>query len=120
RLNGSANAPGFQGALDPNFSVGQGVTSLNGAIHALAVQANNSVIAGGDFTSFNSATYNHLVRLNSAGVVDPTFNPSTGSAAEDSVRAVAIQPDGRILIGGSFTSVTVSNVTYNFNYLARL
>jgi uncharacterized delta-60 repeat protein len=120
RLNGSLGSPGYQGGVDPNFNVGQGVTSANGAIHALAVQADNSVIAGGDFTAFNSLPCYHLVRLNSAGVVDPTFNPGTGSDPSASVRAVVIQPDGRILVGGSFTNVTVSNVTYNLNYLARL
>jgi uncharacterized delta-60 repeat protein len=97
-----------------------GGASINGSILALAVQADNSVIAGGDFTSFNGQVHNHLIRFNSAGVIDPTFNPGTGSSAENSVRVIAIQPDGRILIGGSFTNVIVSNVTYNFNYLARL
>lgn len=120
RINGSSNSPGYEGAVDTTFSVGQGVTSASGAVKALAVQADNSVIAGGDFTAFNSLPYNHLVRLNSAGVVDPTFNVGTGSSSADSVDAIAIQPNGQILIGGSFTNVIVSNVTYNFNYLARL
>jgi uncharacterized delta-60 repeat protein len=120
RVYGSVNSPGYQGAIDPFFNVGQGVTSTSGTIRALAVQPDNSVVIGGDFTSFNSAVHNHLVRLSPAGVVDPTFNPGTGSSSGDSVRAIAVQPNGQILIGGSFTNVTVSNVTYNLNYLARL
>jgi uncharacterized delta-60 repeat protein len=120
-VNGATNSPGLPGTLDPSFNIAQGgVTSINGAIHALAVQADNSVIAGGDFTYFNSAIHNHLIRINAAGVIDPTFNPGTGSDSATSVRAIAIQPNGQILIGGSFTNVTVSNVTYNLNYLARL
>ena len=98
----------------------RGVTSGSGTVRALAVQSDNSVIVGGDFTSFNSGPYYHLVRLNSAGVVDATFNVGTGSNAVNSVNAIVVQPDGRILVGGSFTNVTVSNVTYNLNYLARL
>ena len=50
---------------------------------------------------------NHIARLNTDGSVDMNFNPGTG--AGDSVRALVVQPDGRILVGGFFT---------NFNSLA--
>lgn len=116
RLNASSNSPGPQGALDPNFNVLQGVTSGAGGIHAVAVQANGQVILGGDFTAFNSQPYNHMVRLNEDGSVDPTFLPNTTYGPQGAVRAIAIQPDGQILIGGLFTNVGGSNL----NYLARL
>lgn len=116
RLNGSTNSPGYPGQLDPNFNAGQGVTGSNAIVHAVAVQANNQVILGGDFTSFNGGTYNHLIRLNVDGSIDTTFNPSTGPNLTDSVRAIAIQPDGRILVGGLFTNV--NGVAYN--HLVRL
>jgi uncharacterized repeat protein (TIGR01451 family)/uncharacterized delta-60 repeat protein len=116
RVNGSTNSPGYQGQLDPNFNVGQGVTSANGAVRTLAVQPNNQVVLGGDFVAFNSAPYNHLVRLNVDGSVDSTFQPTTGTNTTGSVRTLVVQPDGRILIGGLFTNVDGAN----FNYLARL
>jgi uncharacterized repeat protein (TIGR01451 family)/uncharacterized delta-60 repeat protein len=116
RLNASTNSPGYQGSVDPDFNVGQGVTGSDAAIHALAVQANGQVVLGGDFTSFNSQPYNHLVRLNVDGSIDTGFNPNTNFGPSDSVRAIAIQPDGQILIGGFFTNVGGSNL----NYLARL
>jgi uncharacterized repeat protein (TIGR01451 family)/uncharacterized delta-60 repeat protein len=116
RLNGSTNSPGYQGTPDPNFNIGQGVTGSNAIVRALGVQANNQVVLGGDFTSFNGATYNHLVRLNIDGSVDTTFNPSTGTDTSGSVRAVLVQPDGKILIGGLFTNVN----GVNLNHLARL
>jgi len=116
RLNASTNSPGYPGTVDPNFNVGQGVTGNDAAIHALAVQANGQVILGGDFTAFNSVAYNHLVRLNVDGSVDASFNPNTNFGPTGSVRAIAIQPNGQILIGGLFTSVGGSNL----NYLARL
>jgi hypothetical protein len=47
-------------------------------------------------------------------VIDGTFDP--GSGADDDVFALALQPDGRILIGGAFTTVNGENRTY----LARL
>jgi uncharacterized repeat protein (TIGR01451 family)/uncharacterized delta-60 repeat protein len=117
RLNASTNSPGAQGTVDPNFNVGEGVTGSDAVVHALAVQqANGQVILGGDFTAFNGVPYNHLIRLNVDGSVDTSFNPSTNFGPADSVRAIAIQPDGQILIGGLFTNVGGSNL----NYLARL
>ena len=102
RLNASTNSPGAQGSLDPNFNVLQGVTSGSGGVRALAVQANGQVILGGDFTAFNSLPYNHMVRLNEDGSVDPSFLPNTNFGPMAAVRAIVIQPDGQILIGGLF------------------
>ncbi len=116
RLNASTNSPGLPGSIDPNFNVVQGATSADAVIHALAVQANGQVIVGGDFTAFNSIAYNHLIRLNVDGSIDPSFVPNTNFGPADSVRAIAIQPDGQVLIGGLFTNVGGSNL----NYLARL
>ena len=56
-----------------------------------------------------------------AGTNDPTFNPDDlgngfGDGADDMVKVVCVQPDGKILIGGKFTK-------YNGvarSYLARL
>ena len=36
------------------------------------------------------------------GAIDPTFNPGTG--ADDRVYTTAIQSDGKIIIGGDFTT----------------
>lgn len=101
------------GSIDPNFNPGLGA---NGTVYALAVQpTDGKVVIGGDFTSINGNTnFNHIARLNTDGSLDTTFNP--GSGASDSVRAIAIQPDGEILIGGLFTNVN----GMGFNYIARL
>ena len=102
--------------MDPNFNPGNGVTSTNGAVHAMAVQADGKVIVGGDFTSFNNFAFHHLVRLNLDGSVDPAFNADTGASQNGSVHAIVIQPDGRILIGGVFTNVNGASL----NHIARL
>jgi uncharacterized delta-60 repeat protein/uncharacterized repeat protein (TIGR01451 family) len=104
------------GQLDPTFNPGPGVTSTNGAVHALALQANGQVIVGGDFTVFNSLPYHHLVRLNLDGSVDTTFNPDTGADISGSVQAILVQPDGKIVIGGVFTNVN----GVALNHIARL
>jgi uncharacterized delta-60 repeat protein/uncharacterized repeat protein (TIGR01451 family) len=104
------------GLVDPNFNPGNGVTSTNGVVHALALQADGRVIVGGDFTTFNNFTYHHLVRLNLDGSIDPTFNADTGPSVDGSVHAILIQPNGQILIGGVFTNVN----GVNLNHIARL
>ncbi len=99
------------GALDTSFVP---TTGANATVYAVAVQTDGKIIIGGDFTMVNGVPLNHIARLNTDGSVDMTFNPGTG--ASDSVRALAVQPDGRILVGGYFTSFSGTPL----NYLARL
>jgi uncharacterized delta-60 repeat protein/uncharacterized repeat protein (TIGR01451 family) len=106
------------GTADPNFNLGLGVTGSNAAVHAIAITANNQILVGGDFTSFDNQPHNHLVQLNVDGTLDTNFAAFDGVSSDinGSVRAIVVQPDGRILIGGLFTTVNGSN----FNYIARL
>lgn len=100
------------GTPDTTFNPGLGA---NGTVYALAVQSDGKVVIGGDFTAVNGNTnFNHIARLNIDGSVDINFNPGTG--ASDSLRAVTLQLDGRILLGGLFTSVNGTNL----NHIARL
>jgi uncharacterized delta-60 repeat protein len=105
------------GTPDPSFNpggMGIGSPESSLAVYALAVQADGKIIIGGDFTTYNGVPASHLARLNPDGSLDAAFDASTG--ANDLVRAITIQPDGSILIGGQFTS-------YNgivLNHVARL
>ena len=100
------------GSLDTAFNPGLGA---NATVYALALQGDGRVVIGGDFTAVNGNTnFNHIARLNPDGSLDTTFNPGVG--ASDSVRAIAIQADGKILIGGLFTSVN----GVALNHIARL
>ncbi len=99
------------GTLDVAFDPGLGV---NGTVYAIAVQTDGRAVIGGDFTTVNGIGRNRIARLNADGSLDLSFDP--GNGANDSVRAVAIQLDGRILIGGSFTNYDGTAI----NRLARL
>lgn len=88
------------GSLDAAFTVGAGA---NGTVFAVAVQGDGRILIGGDFTAYNNIARSHIARLNADGSLDMTFDPAGGPNA--SVRAIAIQPDGNILIGGLFTAV---------------
>lgn len=101
------------GSLDNSFlASGAGA---NGPVFTLAVQSDGKILIGGDFTSFNGTSRNRVARLNSDGALDSAFLAS-GTGANDQVLALALQSDGKVLIGGAFTSV--NNATRN--RLARL
>jgi len=99
------------GSLDTSFDPGSGA---NGYVLASALQPDGKIIIGGYFTSFNGTIRNHIARLNSDGSVDESFDP--GNGADNNVYSIAIQPDGRIVIGGNFTAVSAVPV----NRIARI
>ncbi len=102
------------GSPDVSYSP---LNGFNGPIYGLALQTNNQLIVAGDFTMANGVYRQRVARINDDGTVDASFLlPSSAYGADNVVRALALQPDGRILIGGYFTNV--NNVVVNG--LARL
>ncbi|TAE48794.1 MAG: hypothetical protein EAZ89_14875, partial [Bacteroidetes bacterium] len=83
------------GLLDTTFNPGSGFDDLYGVI---ALQPDGKILVGGQFTSFNGTTQNGVVRLNSDGLLDTTFNPGTG--VDVTVTSIALQPDGKIVVAG--------------------
>lgn len=82
------------GTLDLDFS--PQLTQFQGCVYALAVQANEQILVGGQLS------YKNLARLNPDGSIDSTFDPIVFG---DRVYRLVLQPDGKILLAGSFTSV---------------
>lgn len=109
------------GSLDTSFDVGAGAhatgaVSTTRIVFALALQANGSVLVGGEFTAFNGNPAPGVARLSSVGAVDVPFLTALGATTNGSVRSLDIQPDGRILVSGDFTAM---GGAFRF-YLARL
>jgi uncharacterized delta-60 repeat protein len=95
------------------FNVGGGP---NNTVRAIALQPDGKILIAGDFSNVGgiSNPRGRIARLNPDGTLDTTFLPGTG--ANSAVHCLALQADGRILMGGNFT-------TYNGesrSYLARL
>ncbi|RYY92986.1 MAG: hypothetical protein EOO11_20485, partial [Chitinophagaceae bacterium] len=99
------------GSVDTSFDPG---TGPNGYVNSLAVQSDGKVLVGGTFGTINSTARTGFARLNVDGSVDTSFDPGTG--ANGNVYALALQSDGKVLVGGAFTTV---NGTAR-NYLARM
>ena len=97
RINGS-------GTLDTNFNVGTTGGSYP-AVSALAVQADGKVLVGGDFTTLGGQAHTNLGRLKADGTLDSSFSPVATAVSYPSVAALAVQRDGKILVGGHFTSL---------------
>ncbi|HEX8547152.1 MAG TPA: T9SS type A sorting domain-containing protein [Cytophagaceae bacterium] len=87
------------GRLDTGFNPGQGA---NDTIKAIAVQNDGKILIGGDFTKFNGEIRNRIARLNTDGSLDNTFDPRAGT--NGGITTIAIQSDGKILVGGNFTN----------------
>lgn len=96
--NAGDNDPTFN-PTDIGFGFGDGA---NGGVLTMAIQPDGKIIIGGDFTTYNGTTRNRIARLNTDGSLDTTFNP--GSGASHSIQTMVIQSDGKIIIGGVFTS----------------
>ena len=88
------------GSLDTSFLPGAGA---NAEVLALALQPDGKVLIGGVFTSYGGAAISRIARLNADGTRDTTFSPGTG--ANSYVQTLALQPDGKVLLGGAFASV---------------
>jgi uncharacterized delta-60 repeat protein len=87
------------GTLDTGFTVG---TGASGSVNSIDIQGDGKILIGGFFQMYNSTTRTNFARLNSDGSLDEDF--TTGSGFDNSVSGITIQPDGKILVAGTFES----------------
>jgi uncharacterized delta-60 repeat protein len=90
--------------------------NADGTVRVAVVQPDGKILIGGDFTNIGTTPRNHIARLNPDGTLDPMFDANPSAGADGPVYAIAVQPDGQIIIGGSFS--TVSGKTRH--HIARL
>ena len=100
------------GTIDNTFSIGSG---FSGFLYSIAVQPDGKILAAGGFSTYSGVTSGHIIRLNTGGTIDNTFDTGTFttpfSGFNSFVKTITLQPDGKILAGGNFTSY--SGVTSN-------
>ncbi|HKP02317.1 MAG TPA: hypothetical protein VJU77_03060 [Chthoniobacterales bacterium] len=92
RLDG---ATGLADSFDPN---------ANGDVNAITLQADGKILVGGAFAGANSIggqSRNRIARLDAGTGLADSLDPG----ANGSVNSIALQADGRILAGGSFTDI---------------
>lgn len=104
------------GSLDAAFE-----PLVNSTVLIIKVQADHKILIGGSFQTVgltSSATRNYMARLNEDGSLDTSFDPNFGGG----VTAIELQSDGKILVGGSFTTLAPNGATTSTlrSYIARL
>jgi uncharacterized delta-60 repeat protein len=105
------------GSKDTTFNIGIGFDRdglLGTTVYSIAIQSDGKILVGGIYSRYSASTQNNLIRLNSDGSKDTSFN--IGSGFNATVFPIDIQSDGKILVGGSFTTFTGSTQ----NFLIRL
>ncbi len=103
--------PLFRATLDDSFKP---LLGQDASVYAVARQADGKIVIGGHFSAVNNVPRQNIARLNADGSTDPSFNPGLG--ADGAVLALAVQADGRVVIGGRFLNVDGTHRPY----LARL
>jgi uncharacterized delta-60 repeat protein len=102
---------GFVARLNADGSVDESFNAHPGYwVRHMALQADGKIVIGGFFTNVEGLPRNRVARLNSDGSLDKSFDPGTGAETkivegddkDPFVFAVAIQPNGKILIAGNF------------------
>lgn len=83
------------GSLDTAFGA-----PASGQVNAIQLQPDGRILVGGAFTNISGAAMDRIARLNADGSVDSNF--SIGAGFDNTVNAMILQPDGGILVAGSF------------------
>lgn len=93
---------GTDGSSDLAFAARLG-SGFDGAVSSISVQDDGTILVGGSFGAVDGVPAPHLARLAADGTPDTAFSAALGSGFGGAqVTSVAVQPDGKILIGGSF------------------
>ena len=89
------------GTVDAGFNPGG--AGANGFVGAMVLLPTGKIMLGGGFTAYNGVPSFTVARLNANGTLDPSFAPTAAIAtARRQVGAVAVQPDGKVLVGGGY------------------
>jgi uncharacterized delta-60 repeat protein len=88
------------GTLDSSFTA-----SADSQVYAIAVQPDSKILVGGSFANVNGSAMSCLARLNADGTLESTATFDVGTGTDGVVTCMALQPDGKILIGGAFSNV---------------
>ncbi|PYT01969.1 MAG: hypothetical protein DMF63_03805 [Acidobacteria bacterium] len=108
-VNGTATSSlarlNTNGTLDTTFN-----PNVNPGVARIRIQPDGKILLGGYFSTVGGVPRTAIARLNPNGTLDPSINvPFTGIVQE--LSDIALQQDGKILIGGSFAGITgTSNV----------
>ena len=92
------------GTVDTSFN-----GNANSHVYSIAVQEDGKILLGGEFTRLGNQSRIGIGRLNADGTVDASFSGLGGATGQipfvRGVHSIAVQEDGKILLGGGFTTL---------------
>jgi uncharacterized delta-60 repeat protein len=88
------------GSNDAAFTA---ITSGSNTVEAVELQSDGKIVVAGNYLTLNTVSQGRVSRLNADGTLDLTFNTG-GTGASAVVNDIAIRTDGKIIIGGNFSS----------------
>ena len=105
-------APGIMrlnpdGSIDQDFRVNT-AGLIDGGVWHIQVLGNGKILVGGAFRNVNGRLGSkYFARLNADGTADAGFNATVNTSVNLDywVQEIAVQPDGKILLGGFFQNV---------------
>ena len=74
------------------------------SVYVATAQNDGKVLIGGNFTGINGVPRGKVARLNADGSLDTTFSPGTGTTTSATTYIMQQLADGKILVGGLFTT----------------
>lgn len=101
RAQDGANDPGFNPLDTGLFGVGP-----NAEAWRIALQPDGKALITGAFTEYNGVPRPGIARVNSNGSLDLGFDPGGGAIGQ--ISTLALTPNGRVLVAGSFTNFGAS------------
>ena len=114
-LAGSLQSFGQAGTLDSTFGVNGKIQFFrdNLYISTIAIQPDGKIIGGGYYKNSNNILDFCLARFNSDGTIDSSFaidgiSPISVTASSDRLNVLALQSDGKIVIGGYVLGIGTS------------
>jgi uncharacterized delta-60 repeat protein len=111
------------GTLDPDFGIGGWVRTDLGSFfdvgRSVALGPDATIVVAADvYTDANNQAA--AVRYTSSGVLDATFGGGDGiavvdtSSSSDQAFGVAVQPNGKVVIAGSHSTVDQNGTSFEF------
>ena len=101
----------LDGTIDESFLH---TTGANSSLFTAAELTDGSILLGGAFTQYNGTPANKLVKVDSNGNIDNTFDIGAGPVASSGnplVTGILVQPSGKIILAISNNADTWDGVT---------
>ncbi|MDB5271216.1 MAG: Delta-60 repeat protein/Por secretion system C-terminal sorting [Hymenobacter sp.] len=110
--NGAALSPPLlrllaDGTRDASFAPAAAGAGRFLNVSTIALQPNGKLLVGGNFAPTTTTTVRTVARLESTGALDASFanTPFVTPNTATGFNSLTVQPDGKVLVGGQFSSV---------------